>query len=94
MKTLVFTEFLREQEALEKFRENFKVYGRKTLQELLEHSGANWLEQAFIWRYTPEGDDYWWPLHKLWVSTYERVRNGTVLFGTLEKPKRSVKELR
>ena len=92
MTDIVFIEWLREQEALDKFFKNVEQQARRTIEELQIHRASIWVDKAFIWRETPEGHTFWNEIDSLWRSeTYRREKE--VSFGSL-KPKRSVKELR
>lgn len=66
-----FIQFLKANDAYEKFVNNLKASCDSTIDELCaEDYFADWIAVAFDWSLTPEGEPYWQNLDDLY---YEKI---------------------
>lgn len=71
-----FIQFLKKHKALTKFKTNLKqrgFIGVKSIKRLCsKRTLFNFMLLSFSWAMSPEGDDYWNNLDKLWFKEYMR----------------------
>jgi len=73
-----FIEFLKENEAYEKFKTNLKEdrinieSKQATLKTVFEEHPLNYIEVGFVWHKTQEGYNFWHSLNKLWRVEYHK----------------------
>lgn len=68
-------EKLRELRVWTKFKKNYNIFkkshpGYQKLDVYLQVEKKNPLLSAFLFKDTPEGQDFWWEIEKKWASRY------------------------
>ena len=70
-----FFEFLRENGCASKFcAAYFKIYRHERLSFILSYPEDEWIQQAFRWKTTPQGYDYWNTLSISWKKRMYAIK--------------------
>lgn len=70
----LFFSFLAKHGALTKYKWNRNIYVQKKSHEMDSITGKNtYISNAFTWRVTPEGYEYWRHLSQLWYDIVRKL---------------------